>query len=97
MPTAIEVEELAEARARLPAPTMAAAGLVLGDEAGGLQGLVHERVTEAHAVVPPGELMEVANVEALVAVAVEREHVLDLADRGAFGRGVCRRRSNSPS
>jgi hypothetical protein len=87
MATAVEVQQLAEARARLTAAAMPAPGLVLGDEAGRLQSLLDEGIAEADVVVAPGELMEVADVEAVGAVALESEHPLDLGDGGALGRG----------
>jgi hypothetical protein len=97
MATAIQMQQLAKAGAGFAAPPMAAAGLMLGHQAGGLQRLFHEGVAEAHAVVAPGELMKVADVEALVPVAVEGQQALHLADRARLGEGVCRRRSNRPS
>src|SRR5262245_16768370 len=81
------MQQLAEAGPRLPAPAMTTAGLALGDQAGGLQGLLHERVAEAHAVLAPGQLVEVADIEPLVPLAIEREQALHVGDRGALGRG----------
>ena len=86
MPTAIEVQQLPEARAGLAAAAMAAAGLMFGDQARGLERLFHEGVAEAHAVLPAGELMKVADVEALIAIPVQGEQVLDLRERGPLGR-----------
>jgi len=86
MPTAIEVQQLPEARAGLAAAAMAAAGLMFGDQARGLERLFHEGVAEAHAVLPAGELMKVADVEALIAIPVKGEQVLDLRERGPLGR-----------
>ena len=54
--TAVQVQELADARPGLAAPAMAAAGPRLGDEARRLQGELHERVRERHAVIPPGDV-----------------------------------------
>jgi hypothetical protein len=65
---------------------MAAPGLLLGHQPGGLERPFHERVAEAHAVLPPRELMEVPDVDALVAVAIQGEHTLDLRHRGSLGR-----------
>src|SRR6185503_1510333 len=67
MAAAVEMQQLAEARARLAAPPVAAAGAVLGHE--------------------PGALVEVADIEPLIAVAVEREQALDLAHGGPLRRG----------
>src|SRR5215472_2433848 len=86
MAAAIEMQQFAKAGAGLAAAAMAAARLLFRDEAGRLQDLLHEGVAEVHAVLPPGELMEVADIEALVPVAVEGEHPLDLGDGGALGR-----------
>src|SRR5437773_267541 len=87
MPTAVEVEQFAETRARLAAPAVPAARLLPGDQARHRQRLLDEGVAEAHAVLAPGQLMEVTDVEALVAVAVEGEHPLDLRHGRALGRG----------
>src|SRR5262249_13384451 len=86
MPTAIEMQQLAEAGARLSAPAMAPSRPARGDEAGGLQGFLHERVAEAHTVLAPGQLVEVADIEALIPLAIEREQTLHVSDRGALGR-----------
>ena len=86
MATAIEVQQLAEARPWLPPTPMAAARPVLDLEPGRLQGLFHERVAEAHAVLPPSELVKVSDVEALVAVAIELQHALQLGDGRSLGR-----------
>src|SRR5216110_3871495 len=81
------MQELAETGARLAAPPVPAAGLVLGHQARGLQGLLDERIAEAHAMLAPGELVEMPDVEAQVPLAIEREQALHLGDRGALGRG----------
>jgi len=96
MPTAVQMQQLAEAGARLPAPAMAPPRLALGDQAGGLQGLLHECVAEAHAVLAPGQLVEVADIEPLISLAIEREQALHVGDRARLGEGICRRRSKSP-
>ena len=64
MVAAIEVEQFAEAGAGLAAPAMAAAGAALGDEPGLLQGELDESVGERHAVIAPGEVVKVADIEA---------------------------------
>src|SRR5213596_4417298 len=66
------MQELAETGARLAAPPVPAAGLVLGHQARGLQGLLHERVAEAHAMLAPGELVEMPDVEAQIPLYRER-------------------------
>src|SRR5207237_143800 len=59
---------------------------VFGHEPGRLQGLLDEGVAEAHAVLPARQLMEMADVEALVAVAIQGQQALDLRDRRPLGR-----------
>ena len=54
VPTAVEMEQLAEAGARLAAAAMATPRLVLGHQAGGLQGLLHKGIAKAHAVFAAG-------------------------------------------
>jgi hypothetical protein len=87
MATAVEVQQLAEARPRLAAATMATPGLLFRNEARGLQGLLDEGIAEAHAVVTARELMEVADIEALVAIAIEGEQPLDVGHGRPLGRG----------
>src|ERR1700756_779569 len=48
-----------------------------GHEAGRLQGLLHEGVAEAHVMLPTGELMEVADIEPLIPIPVERQQPLE--------------------
>jgi len=86
MTTPVEVQQLAEARARFASTAMAPPRLVLGHQPGGLQRLLHERIAELRAVLPAGELVEVPHVEALVAIAVELEPALDLGDGCPFRR-----------
>src|SRR6266852_2803861 len=59
MATAVEMQQLAEARPGRPAAPVAAAGAVLGHEPGALQGLLDEGVGEADAVLTTGEGVEV--------------------------------------
>ena len=65
---------------------MSAPGLVLGHQARGLQRLLHERVAEAHPMLAPGELVEMADVETQIPLAIEREQALHVGDRGPLGR-----------
>src|SRR5437879_13155779 len=81
------MQELAETGARLAAPPVPAAGLGRGHQARGLQGLLDERIAEAHAMLAPGELVEMPDVEPQIPLAIEREQALHLGDRGALGRG----------
>src|SRR5438132_7435482 len=59
---------------------------VFGHEPGRLQGLLDEGVAEAHAVLPARQRMEMADVEALVAVAIQGQQAVDLRDRRPLGR-----------
>src|SRR5438034_6154177 len=67
------MQELAETGARLAAPPVPAAGLVLGHQARGLQGLLDERIAEAHAMLAPGELVEMPDVEPQIPLAIDRK------------------------
>ena len=83
----VDVQELAEAGAGRTTPAMAAAGAPRGHQAGRLKGEFHKRVGERHAVIPPGEIEEVTDIEALVARAIELQHPLGLrAGRRAVRR-----------
>jgi hypothetical protein len=90
MPTAIEVQEFAEARARLAAAAVPGAGAALGEQAGELPGRLHRGVGQRDGIVATGDLIEVAAIEAEIALAVEPQHPLDVGDRGAAGRGPAR-------
>jgi hypothetical protein len=69
MAAAVEVQQLAEARARLATAPMAPAGAPLADEAGREEREPDEGVGQGHAVIAPGEVVEVPHVEAGVPVA----------------------------
>jgi hypothetical protein len=73
--TAVEMQ-LTDASARLAEPTVPAPRLVLGHQAGGLQGVFHEGVAGAHPMLAPGELAEMADVEAQIVLAIERAETL---------------------
>src|SRR5207249_5558007 len=75
---AVQVEQLAEAGARLAPPAMAAARPMRGDQARALQGFLDEGVAEGHAVLGPGPPQEVADVETVKAFAIEPEQPFDL-------------------
>jgi hypothetical protein len=87
MGTAVEVEQLAEARPRLAPPAMPPARAPFREQAGALQGALDERVAQRHAMVAPGQVAEMAPIEAGVALAIEAQHALDLGQRHASGRG----------
>jgi hypothetical protein len=65
MAAPIQMQQFAEAGARLATAPMASPGAVFGHEPGALQ-----RIAKAHAVLTPGDLMEVTDVEALVPLTV---------------------------
>ena len=70
MATAVEMEQFAEPRARLPPAAMAPARAVLGHQAGGLEGLLDEGVAEVDLVVAPGDLVKMPDLEALIPLPV---------------------------
>src|ERR1700704_4071580 len=72
--------------AGLAAAAMPAAGLVFGHEPGRRQGLFHEGIAEAHAVLTPGELVKMPDIEPQIPLAIEREQPLHLGDRRTLGR-----------
>jgi hypothetical protein len=94
MAAAIEVQEFAETRARLAAPPMTAPGAPLADEAGFLERELDEGVGQGHAVIAPGEVVEVPHVEAgvpvarPVALAIQAQDALDLRDGRFAARGL---------
>ena len=94
MAAAVEVQELAEARARLAAAAMAPPGAPLADEAGLLERELDEGVGQGHAVIAPGEVVEVPHVEAgvpvarPVALAIQAQDALDLRDGRFAARGL---------
>src|SRR6266436_6469237 len=81
MRAAIEVQQLAEARPRLASAPMAAAGAAFGHEARFLKREADKAVREREAVIPPGQMIEVADVEALVGPPIEVQDALHLGDR----------------
>jgi hypothetical protein len=88
MRAAIEMEQLAEAGARLPPAPVAAARPALAHEAGFLEGELDEAVREGHGVLAPGKAIEVADVPAGKAVAIEAQEALDLEGRRFPARGA---------
>src|SRR5258706_4233213 len=80
------MQQLAQAGPRLPPAAMAAPRALLGHEPGTLERLLHEDITEAHLVLAPRDVVEVADVEALIVLPVQRQEALDLGHRRALGR-----------
>src|SRR5690242_20866640 len=87
MTTAIEMHELTETRPRLAAAAMAAPRAVSRQEARPLESGLHVGIGQRDAVLAPGDLMEVAAIEADVVRAIELQHTLDFRERRAPGRG----------
>jgi hypothetical protein len=84
---AVEVQQFPEAGARLAAAAVAAARPALGQPPRLLEHPLHKRVAQRHVVLAARELIEVAAVEAGVAIAVEPQDAFDLGHRGcASGR-----------
>ena len=88
MGAAIEVQEFAEAGAGLPPAPMPAARPGLADQPGLLQGELDEAVGEGHGVIPAGEAVEVADVPAGEALAIEAQDALHLGRRRFAARGA---------
>ena len=53
-----------------------------------LQIRLEQGIAEAHPVLAPGELVEMADVELEIATAMERQQSSDLGDWARFGDGV---------
>ena len=83
MRTSVDVQELAEAGARLAPPPMAAASPLLLHQLRRLQGLFHEAIRHRHPVISPGNLMEVPHVEPRVPLAIQPQHQFHLRRRHA--------------
>src|SRR5437773_1830301 len=86
MGTAIEMQQLAHAGAGLATAPMAAARAPLAHEPGFLQGEPDEAIGERHRVIAPGKAIEVADVPAGEALAVQPQDALDLGGRGLAPR-----------
>ena len=78
VPTAIQVQELAEAGPRLAAPTVPPTCLPFGEQPRLLQGLLHVAVRQRHGVLAPRDLVEVPTIESRVPLSIELEHALEL-------------------
>src|SRR6267142_1352850 len=77
----------AQAGAGLAPTAMPAPRPPFGEQPGALQGALDERVTERNAVVPAHEIVEMAAIEASVALAIEPQQALDLRHGHAPRRG----------
>ena len=92
MGAAVEVQQLAEAGARLAAPAVTAARAALADETGLLQRELDEAIGQRHGVVAPGEAVEVADVPAGEALPIQAQDALHL-----HGRRFAARRAHPPT
>src|SRR5262245_19944105 len=87
MPTAIDVEQLTEARARLAPTAMPPARPMLLYQAGRLQGLFEEAVGDGDAVLARGHLMKVPHIESPIPLPIEAQQPLDFRRRDPPNRG----------
>src|SRR5439155_25428719 len=87
MRAAVQMQQLAEARAGLAAPAMPAARATLGHQPSLLQGRLHKGVGEGHVLVATHELVEVPDVESRVPLPIEAQDALDLGKRREPRRG----------
>jgi hypothetical protein len=87
MGAAVEVQQLAEPGAGLPAPAVATAGAALAHQPGLLERQANEAVGQRHAVIPAEEVVEGAHVEAAVGVPIQAQDPRQLAHRHLARRG----------
>src|SRR5512132_3321061 len=88
MRTAIDVQQLAQARPRFPPPPMPTARAMLLDQPRRLQRLFQEAVRDAHAVLASRDLIKVSDVEAAIALPIQPEQSLDLRRRDPTHGGL---------
>ena len=88
MVAAVDGEQLAEAGAGLAAAPMPAPRPPLGDQARFLERELDERVGQRHAVFTPRDVMEVADTEAAIPLAIELQDALDLERRRVAPGGL---------
>jgi len=86
MGAAIEVQQLAHARARLAAASVPAPRPPLAHEPGFLERQPHEAIRQGDAMLAPREAVEVADVPAAIAVLIESQNALHLPHRGLPAR-----------
>src|SRR5574342_1004110 len=82
------MQQLAEAGAGLAPAPVPPARPALADEPGLLQGELDEAVGQGHGVIAAGETVEVADVPAREALAIETQEALDLGRRRVAARGA---------
>ena len=86
MAATVEMQQFPETGPRLAPPPVAAPGAALGHEPRPLEGGLDQRVGEGHAVIPPGQLVEVPDIEPVVPLAIQPEDPLELAQGDPPGR-----------
>ena len=86
MRTAIQVQEFAKARARLPPPAVPTPRPGLAHQPGLLQGEPDEAIGQRHGVLPSGEAVEVTDVPARKALAIEPQNALHFRRRRLAAR-----------
>jgi hypothetical protein len=94
MRTAVQMEQLAEARPGLAPPPVPPARPMLLDQARRLQGLLQKAIRHGDAVLAPRNLVKVPDIKAAIPLPVEPEQPLDLGRRTD---GDCRRLSTRPT
>src|SRR5574342_783591 len=82
------MQQIAEAGAGLAPAPVPPARPALADEPGLLQGELDEAVGQGHGVIAAGETVEVADVPAREALAIETQEALDLGRRRFAARGA---------
>src|SRR4029077_11997231 len=88
VPAAINVQQLAKTGARLAADEVPAARALPLHQPGGLQGPAYHRVGPPAARVAPHARVEVAHVEAAVALPIQPQPALHLRLRNAVRRTI---------
>ena len=81
MSTAVEVQQLADARPGLAPSAMPPTGAALTHQAGLLQRQLHEAIGQRHPMIAPSEAVEVAHVPAGKALSVQPHDMLHLERR----------------
>ncbi len=88
MDAAVGMQQFAETGARLPAAPMPSAQAPLGDQPRPLQQRFDKGIGQRDRMLSPGDLVEVAGIEAQIPLAVQAQDALDVAHRRPLGRGL---------
>ena len=78
MHAAIEVQHFTKAGAGLSPEPMAAPGPMFLHQSRGLQGLLRKAIRHGHAVLAPGDLVKVPDIEARIPLAIKSQDQLEL-------------------